>query len=250
MPLYAQTPPSWFFNKELCFPQSTYVSSLGVGATLQASREGAISELLLYFDSHISVNSTSELSIQKTKDSFDKRKTHSSQVAIASEGQLPSLSFTEPFFDKERKEWYICAYINKDEFVKISLQEVQKGIGEVEFSLKEIKNTSHFSQFINLSKLLKNINSLQRRAKHISVLDFKSGDGMSQKITKLKNTSFLQKEELKSRLGFSISIENDFDKIVSTALEEILQNEGFIHSSSGELALKGALKTSITKALD
>ena len=86
MPLYAKTPPSWFFNKELCFPQDIYVSSLGVGATLQASREGAISELLLYFDSHISVNSTSELSIQETKDSFDKRKTHSSQVAIASEG--------------------------------------------------------------------------------------------------------------------------------------------------------------------
>ena len=124
---------------------------------------------------------------------------------------------------------------------------MQKGIREVEFSLKEIKNTSHFSQFINLSKLLKNINSLQRRAKHISVLDFKSGDGMSQKITKLKNTSFSQREELKSRLSFSISIENDFDKIVSTALEEILQNEGFIHSSSGELAFKGALKTSITK---
>ena len=218
-----------------------------MGATLQASRENAISELILYFDSHISVNTTSELYIQETKDSFDKRKSLSHQVSVASEGELPSLSFTDAFFDKECQEWYICAYINKDEFVKISLQEVEKGIIEVESTLARLKEYSPFLQFINLSKILKDIETLQKRAKHISVLDFENGERVYSTIINLKNSSFLQKEELKSHLTFSIHIENDFEDIISTALEEILEKEGFIRSSDAKLILRGSLKTAITK---
>ena len=239
--------PEWFFHKDLYFPQEVYVSALGVGTTLQFSRENAISELILYFDSHISVNTTSELSIQETKNSFAKRKNLSQQVSVASEGELPSLLFTDAFFDKDRKEWYVLAYIKKDEFVKISLQEVQKGIAEVETTLTRLKSSSLFLQFISLSKVLKDLEALQRRAKHISVLDVENGKRVHSAIIKLKNASFSQREGLKSQLTFSIHIENDFEDIVSTALEEILENEGFIRSSNAKLILRGELKTSITK---
>ena len=247
LPLYAQEEPFWVLHKDARFPQEVYVSALGIGQTIQASREDAVSQLILYFDSQIEVNTASDISIQETKDSLDKTKNYSSQVVIASEAQLPSLSFTESFFNKESNEWYICAYINKEEFVKISIVEVQTSIQNIESSLKSIKKTSHFSKFINLSKTLKEMDLLQKRARQIAILDFANGERIYSKIRALKNDCFEQREQLKDRIRFSINIENDFEDILSSALEEILGNEGFICAFDAELCLKGSVKTTITK---
>ena len=239
--------PLWLFNKDASFAKEIYVSALGVGDTLQSSREDAIKQLILYFDSRIKVDSTSDLYMQSGGDSFNKTKKLSSTVKIDAEAELPSLSFTEPFFETNRGEWYICAYINKCEFIKQSVAKVHTGIKNIESSLNNIKGSSHISQFITLSNSLKEIVHLQRKANQISVLDFESAKQINSTIETIKSSCFDKKEALKEKIKFSINIEGDFEDILSSALKEILENEGFIYASDAELALKGNVKISSTE---
>jgi len=151
------------------------------------------------------------------------------------------------FFDEKSAKWYICAYILKDEFLKISLNEVQSGIKKAETAITNLKRTSQFSQFIGFSQVLKDFDSLQRKARQISVLDVDSGKKMNDRLLALKTTVLLKRSALKEGLQFCIQIEDDFEEIVFTALAEILEGEGFVYAPDAQLCLKGRIKTSITE---
>ena len=239
--------PSWILHKEVDYPSNIYLSSLGVGSNLKACRDDAIQQIVLYFDSQIKVQSSSSVSFRETKDSVDKTKNLSQKVELTGKADLPSLAFTEAFFDEASGRWYICAYLDKEEFLKISSSEVQTGIDKAESAIANLKKTSQFSQFIGLSQAIKDFDFLQRKAKQIGVLDVVSGKKMNDELLSLKNKCFAEREALKEGLQFSIQIEDDFDEIVSTALEEILESQGFVYAPDAQLCLKGRIKTSISE---
>ena len=247
--------PSWLFEREFDFPSDTYLSSLGTGDTLQASRKDAIQQLVLYFDSEIKVRSTSDLTFRETKDSFDKTKNLSEKVEVAGEADLPSLRFTESFFDQKSGQWYICAYLNKSEFLQLVKSQVQTGIKKLELACKIQEEISSFSQFISLSATLKEGKSFERKAKQMMVLNVESGKKLHSALLSLSKKCERVREELKSRLQFCIQIEGDFEEIVSTALSEILEEHGFVsviaeegeRDESAQLWLKGRVKSAINE---
>ena len=246
-PLYAQEVPLWVLSKDVYFPSDTYLSALGVGDTNQASHEDAISQLTLYFDSTITVNNTTNASIKETLDSVDKTRSLSSEISVFSEAELPPLSFTEAFFHKQSGKWYTCASINKKEAAKMYAAELQSGIKNVQLTLKNLPTSSPFTKFVDLSKTLKELNALQKTLEKLTVLDFANGENLHSSIVALKNDCTAKRQTLKERMKFSIRIENDCDDAVAIALQEILENEGFIYDPDGALCLNGNIKTAITE---
>ena len=246
-PLYAQEIPLWISGKNVYFPSDTYLSALGVGETNQASREDAISQLALYFNSTITVNNTTGTSITETRDSVDKTRSLSSEISVFSEAELPPLSFTEAFFHKKSGKWYVCAYIDKKEAADIYAAEVQTGIKNVELTLQNLQTSSYFTKFVDLSKTLKKLNTLQKTAEKLTVLDFTKGKNIHSAVLALKRECEAQRQTVKDRMKFSIHIEHDFDDAVAIALQEILESEGFIYDPNGELCVQGSVKTAITE---
>ena len=246
-PLYAQEIPAWISGKDLYFPSDTYLSALGIGNTNQASRNDAISQLTLYFNSSITVNNTTSASIKETRDSVDKTRSLSSEVAVFSEAELPPLSFTEAFFNKKDQKWYICASINKKEAAKIYAAELQTGNKNAELTLKKLQTASSFSKFVDLSKTVKELSALQKTAEKLTVLDFANGKNLQSTVVTLKNDCTAQRQALKDQMRFSIHIENDCDDAVATALQEILEAEGFIYDPDGDLCIQGNVKTAVTE---
>ena len=246
-PLYAQDSPPWLVHTDVCFPQDEYVSALGTGTSIQVSREDAISQLVLYFNSKITVNNTSSLSLREVNDFVDKERSISSEVSVFSEAELPTLSFTESYFHEPSGKWYVCAYINKNEATRITVAEVQTGLKNIQTSLKRNVKLSQFSNFINLSKTLKEIIALQKKIEKLSVLDFATANEMQSKIVLLKDDCDDKIQDSKEQMKFSINIENDFDDAITIALQEILENEGFVYEPNGKFCIKGILKTSMTE---
>ena len=61
---------------------------------------------------------------------------------------MPSLRFTQAFFDQKSGKWYSCAYLNKAEFLQLVKTQVQTGINKLELASKTQEKSSSFSQFI------------------------------------------------------------------------------------------------------
>ncbi|UTC57926.1 hypothetical protein ABK01_06400 [Treponema sp. OMZ 305] len=160
---------------------------------------------------------------------------------------MPPLSFTEAFFHAKNGKWYTCAYIDKKEAAKMYAAELQNGIKNVQLTLKNLQTSSSFTKFVDLSKTLKELNALQKTAEKLTVLDFANGERLHSSIITLKNDCITQRQALKERMKFSIRIENDCDDAVTIALQEILENEGFIYDPDGALCLSGSIKTAITE---
>ena len=125
--------------------------------------------------------------------------------------------------------------------------ELQSGIKNVQLTLKNLQTSSLFTKFVDLSKTLKKLNALQKTAEKLTVLDFANGERLHSSIITLKNDCITQRQALKEQMKFSIQIENDCDDAVAIALQEILENEGFIYDPDGALCLSGNIKTAITE---
>ncbi|MGP1439020.1 MAG: hypothetical protein ACTTKH_08125, partial [Treponema sp.] len=246
-PLYAQDSPAWIIHTDVFFPQDEYISALGTGDSIQASREDAISQLVLYFNSKVTVNNTSSLSMREMDDFVDKDRNVYSEVSVFSQAELPTLSFTESYFHQQSGKWYICAYIDKAQAIKISVSKLKIGIKNIETALTNQKKSSYFLQFIRLSKILEDILSLQRMVGVLNVLSYSNVEEMHSKMSMLESECEEKVESLKEQMKFSIDIENDFDDAISIALQETLESKGFVYETNGRLCIKGTFKTSMTE---
>ena len=176
-----------------------------------------------------------------------------SEISVFSETELPSLSFTESYFNKKSKKWYIVAYFNKREVAKIYLTEIQAGIKNIEIKLKGIRcQSSCFLQFIKLSKILKELIPLLNTVEKLTVLDFENGNEMYSKIFAFKDECDERSQILKEEMRFSIDIRNDFDDfefddVIPNAIKEILEKEGFVCDSEGDMYIIGEIETHITE---
>ena len=245
--LQGRSTPAWLVHTDVCFPQDEYVSALGTGNSIQASREDAISQLVLYFNSKITVNNTSSLSVKEANDFVDKERSTSSEVSVFSEAELPTLSFTESYFHDKSGKWYVCAYIDREEATKISILKVKIGIKNVESALRSLKKSPYFLQFISLSKTLKDVVALQMAVGVVNVLSYSSAEEIHSKVVALESECEEKLQVLKGQMKFSIDIENDFDDAISIALQETLENKGFVYELNGKLCIKGVFKISVTE---
>ena len=180
-------------------------------------------------------------------DFVDKERSISSEVSVFSEAELPTLSFTESYFHEPSGKWYVCAYIDKEEATKISISKVKIGIKNVESALRSLKKSSYFLQFISFSKTLKEIVTLQMAVGVLNVLSYSSAEEIHSKVVALESECEEKLQALKEQMKFSINIENDFDDAITIALQEILENEGFVYEPDGKFCIKGLLKTSMTE---
>ena len=178
---------------------------------------------------------------------MDKDQSASSEVSVFSEAELPTLSFTESYFHQQSGAWYVCAYIDKEKATEIYISKVKTGIKNVESALRNLKKSSYFLQFIGLSKALKDIATLQMAVGVLNVLNYSSAEEMHSKVSMLKSECEEKVQGLKEQMKFSIDIENDFDDAISIALQETLEDKGFVYELSAKLCLKGIFKTSITE---
>lgn len=234
---FSEEPPEWYADRCFCFPESEYISSVGSGFTKIAAEEDALSKLALFFETNISVNKSSGLYVvDKMNELKEKTRTVSSDIHVGSEVSLPCVQFTSCFYDKAADEYYVCAYIKKREAVKdfesklkISFTKADDfyshalSAGDDFYSCRMAKCAEKIIQesFLNIERLI--------------LLDIKKGeyfinlaDDLNSKCTKILN-------QKKKNLIFSINIDGDKNKSISTVIKNLFEKQNFVCSAKNPI---------------
>ena len=116
---FAQDLPEWYIDRSFAFPESLYISATGSGFTQTVAENDALSNLALFFESRVSVNKSSELTVLEKLDILaEKTRSVSTATQVQSEVLLPCVQFTSSYYDSASDDYYICAYIKKSDAVK------------------------------------------------------------------------------------------------------------------------------------
>lgn len=107
--LFAAQMPEWVHNKNAVYPETQYLSQLGISNDKEKSKTEAIAAISRYLKTSVESN------LSTTFTSNDKKENISvvDETKISSDIELFGVQFTEPYYFKKQKKWYCIAFINR-----------------------------------------------------------------------------------------------------------------------------------------
>lgn len=228
--LAAEEPPLWYSNKNVIYPETVFISAVGSGRSAAAAKEDALTQLALYFNARISVNTATEYSISQRNSSVNSNRSASGSTVVVSETELPAVQFTEPFYNESRYNWAVCAYISKKTAAEVCNGNLQNGISEVQSLLAASERLGGFSGFSAAAKAVDRAESLLRDGEMLCIVSPESRDSMEQ-VFDLMETSRRRFDTMKRQMTFRVAVVNDPAGTFATVLQELLSSNGFICSA-------------------
>ena len=232
--LFSADFPLWLDDKNRQFPESEYISAVGTAFNEPAAKESALQTLSLYFESNVSFKSTakfygSESSSGTSFGNTEKQRSIYSETNVESKTKLPSVSFTNSFYDSERNEYSVCAYIKKSDAISEFKMTLLSGIFSANEHVQKSENTKNpYIAFSAAKSALVSLEELRKTARCLFVLDAKTGAENLKSIDSLISRSAYVMSREKPRLTFSVEIQNDTEKNVAYTVQQLLELKGFV----------------------
>lgn len=113
--IFAAKVPNWILDVDSEYPKDIYLARLGTGTTLENARADALGLLAGYFNAQILVD-TKATNIMNNKDNnVSKEQNINQEINVVSETSLVGVEYSNSFFNKKEKKYYIVAYLNREE---------------------------------------------------------------------------------------------------------------------------------------
>ena len=198
----------------------------------------------MYFNSSITVTQQSSIAITE-QSGITKSRSLQADTLVTSNTELPPVLCTEPFFDSSKKEWSICAFINKKEAAAAYNAELTTGIQRIKQQLQMVQSAPvAFSHFKTIKSLCERTAALEKTQKKLLLLNTEQGSALSTVVSNLSHQCFSLFETLKQQASFSITIENDFENTITDTVQHILEEEGFSLGGNPQFLVTGAVTAS------
>ena len=223
--------PDWYSDEGLeeLYPSATYIRERGDGPTKEAAENNAVSYISRYFETHVDYSSLSEMSAFQSED--DSQVFEKTQVStlVSSNMNLFGVKYTEPFYLKKSKTYYVVAYIDKKEAWQKYETEVTN---EKDIFLAYYQNAIAQDDPINKIKLLEDARTAGK--------DFREklafANLLSEKLTK---KTFGQDEQLLSSIPslikkeqianpIYIEVNDDNSGVIAAAIRKAFSNLEFV----------------------
>lgn len=232
--LFSADFPLWLGDKNRQFPESEYISAVGTGFNEPAAKEAALKTISLYFESNVSFKSSakfygSETSSGSSLSNVEKQRSIYSESNIESKTKLPSVSFTNSFYDSSLNEYSVCAYIKRQDAINEFQTTLNSGIFSAKDKVQKSENSKNpYLAFSDAKSALVSLEELRKIARCLLVLDAKSGaeNLKSIDILLVRAADVMSRE--KPRLTFSVEIQNDTEKNVAYTVQQLLESKGFV----------------------
>lgn len=233
-PLFSENIPSWLKNLDQEYPNSEYIKALGEGSSEKKAKITAIADVSLLFHSKVKVYNNVISDLQRTNEnntsSFTKKENFHQNFESVSEVDFYCLNFTDSFYDKKNKKYYIVAYINRNEafrFYEVKMiplisefDAIVRGINEEEEPL--FKTYLYHRAFL-ICELLQSYISNAIILKPSSAITY---DDLLKRLSSIINEKRIQM----NRIAFSITCNNPRGDALITGVASILENSGFVYS--------------------
>jgi len=240
--------PAWVDSWRTLYPDATYIAQLGKvngkannKKDAESAKINAANSIAQYLQTNIrsdTKTSTASLTrIENGKVQTSTEKQNTNIITISVDVTLSNLEYTEPYFDRKEKNWYVLAYLSRQKAWEQYEPTVQnkrdiffsfynKAEEEPEpiLALKFYKEALRYrDDFFNAS----NFGRIFSATLEESV--FGADKEIASKVES-KITETLQK------CSFAVNVSNDTNSIVYNAIKSLLSEQGYIVKNAGENA--------------
>ena len=247
LPVFAEEAPEWYWDRRKLFPDREYISALGTAHTEKEARNDALSQLAVFFESNVSVSNEATFSVTEATGVSSVVREMSGKTLVYSNAELPSVKFTESFYNPSQKEFSICAYINKKEAASALSAQIGEHKTKAKSFLKnalEQQSEDIFTAFTNavaaenlLAQDWKNVRMLIVLSEAQGTLFFNEMQEMLESAEQIIRAN-------RKKMTFTVDITGDDDWEITVCLEELLESQGFYCTGNARYTVSGTLRFS------
>ena len=219
--------PEWILDTERSFPADEYIRAVGEGKTAESAKQYALAELSAYFSQTVESNVTARSVLRQDSIGTTREDSVRQEISNKTRTNLFSVQYTQTYFDKKGKRYFVCAYISRNEAWSI----LQPKLSALEAAI--LRNVARTQQE---TEPFKTICALMETQKDLD--DFADLYAMALAVYPQKCNRFAESAErgaaavqalssLKACASISVQVEGDRSRRIQTKIESLLSQNGF-----------------------
>ncbi|MDY5124022.1 MAG: LPP20 family lipoprotein [Treponema sp.] len=236
--IFSASAPSWVNDIASVYPKNQYFSALGYGKDTESARLNALGTLTQNIQSSVQVVTNSFLSEQQDESGKVSRNSSiEKSVQVASSLTLTGVDYTEPYFNKKKKLYYVGAFLeNEMLFEQISVK-AERPLKQMNSLLERAETMAKENDPFNSYSILKDAQSYADDFLSwyyiMYTADKKQAFSIYKKdVANAYNLPVIMKEYLSECL-ISIKSDTNFDKLNRDKFVSILKKSGFSIAGEG-----------------
>lgn len=231
IPLFA-APPKWLIELEKVYPTEKFIRAIGEGSTIKKAETEAISSISLNFNAKTKVinNAIKDYNsvIEENKTKISKSYALTQETTITSESEFLCVKFSDSYYDKKKKTYYLVGYIDRTEVSGIYEQKIYGLMTTIQtilnYATEENEGLYSVLNYQKASKLSKLVQYYIDAAIIINPQESEKYKDDLQLIASIEGLVNAQK----NKLSFSINCNDKRYYSICTAISSILQESGFV----------------------
>ena len=225
--------PDWILNREKQFPKDKYISSIGEGSSRESAKYYALAELAAFFTQKVESSIKSDSLLINYNDELLKKESLEKSITVTSVAELLCVEYTDYFFNKREKKWFVCAYINRSELWTILSKRLELlEASFVQINQLMVKEKEPFKKIMLLKEHL-NFTADFESFYYMALVINPEGCGKYLNVFLRKNELKQKLKNLKQHTGIHIRMNNENMDEIKIKLQSILAAEGFLSVQKG-----------------
>lgn len=229
--------PDWVLNYESVFPDSDYIAQKASGKNADEAKSNAAANMSFYFQTN--VNAKREVnfkSLESQNGLKTKIKTEMDVVrntAVDTSTSLTALEFTEPWLNKKDKTWHCVAYAKRSALWTRYEPQVRAAKDKFKsFYDKALETDEPFEKIQLLGIAMQEGNDFLEKISYAQFLSEPlTSRNFNDDMILLALLASVQQTE-KSKMPVFVTVANDYDNAVYSAVTKVLSEDGFSITSS------------------
>jgi hypothetical protein len=229
-------PPGWFPDPERDYPSTFYVAAVGEGRTRADAEAAALSAVSLFFGAKTEIRKEAirEFNQTVTNDSTDisKRISISENAVIRSEEEFLGVRFSSPWFDTQRQNWVILAYIDRREAAEIYESRINANMSVIKALVEDAdRETEALYACALLYSGLPVAAITEEYIQNALLIDSSRARSYDTALARIQGLRSAYRA-LRGGLSFTVTVDGpDATGRIGRTLERLLEDNGYIISS-------------------
>ncbi len=106
--------PKWIKDRESVYPESKYIARVGKAMDVDGAKAKALGDIASYFKAQVTSETQGSQKMTSKNGEVSKEQTIEQTTKVVSEMDLVAVDYSESFYNKKEKSYYIVAFIDRE----------------------------------------------------------------------------------------------------------------------------------------
>lgn len=225
------TSPNWLIKLEKVFPTEKYIRAIGEGSSISFAKQTALSELSSYFEQTIESQTYATKKITQNNLFAEETSNIQQNFISTTKSEFFQVEYTDFFYNKKTQKYFICAYINKENFWKVLSQKIKTTISNSNILIQKIKIQNEPLKKVFYYNQVKNFYDEFYKLYKIALCVYPKKCYTFLENLKKINEEIYSINNLINQISIKIDTTGDKEKFIETKIFKLLSKNGFLISS-------------------